>query len=88
MVLIFIFSLGLPFLKTGIKVIHHFQPIKMKKLLFILSLGLFAACNGVSSSSTTTDSTTVVKTDSVKSGTDSTKMTMDSTKKTTDSTKK
>jgi hypothetical protein len=59
----------------------------MKKILVVLVLGFFVACNG-SGSSQTTDSTTIVKTDTVTTGSDSSKAMMDSTKKMMDSTKK
>jgi hypothetical protein len=70
------------------------KQITMKKLLTVLVIGAFAACNG-SASSTTTDSTTV-KTDSVTTMKDSTKTTVDTsaaamkdtTKKAVDSAKK
>jgi hypothetical protein len=51
----------------------------MKKLLLVLAIGAFAACNNGANGDTKTDSTTVVK--------DSTKMTMDSSKMATDSSK-
>ena len=70
------------------------KQITMKKLLTVLAIGAFAACNG-SASSTTTDSTTV-KTDSVTTMKDSTKTMVDTsagamkdtTKKMVDSAKK
>jgi uncharacterized lipoprotein YajG len=63
--------------------------ITMKKLLAVLAIGAFAACNGSSSSTTTTDSTTV-KTDSVTTvKTDTSAAAMkDTTKKAVDSAKK
>ena len=76
---------GLPFVKTGIK-LKHFN---MKKLAFLMIMASFAAC-GSGTSTSTTDSTTVVKKDTMTmSATDTTHtLTVDSTKKTTDSTKK
>jgi predicted lipoprotein len=75
-------------LTVRIHCIYSLQLIKMKKLLTVLAVSVFAAC-GSGSSSATTDSTTVVKTDSVTTiVTDSSKTTVDSTKKLIDSTKK
>ena len=52
----------------------------MKKFLFVLAIGAFAACNNSASTETTKDSTTIK--DSVS------KMTSDSTSKMSDSTSK
>ncbi len=80
-----VFPGGLPFTKTGIKLKHYI----MKKLAILMIVSSFAAC-GSGTSTTTTDSTSVVKKDTMTmSGTDTTHtMTVDSTKKTTDSTEK
>lgn len=59
----------------------------MKKFLFVLAIGAFAACNNSGSTEATKDST-VVK-DSVSKMTDTTsKMAMDTTKMAMDTTKK
>ena len=66
----------------------------MKKLLVVLAIGAFAACNGSGSSASTQDSTaakdSAAKMDSSsKMSTDTSKMKMtDTTKKATDTTKK
>jgi len=54
--------------------------IKMKKLLLVLAVGAFAACNG-SSSDAATDSTAKAAADTVKAISDSAKSTIDSTAK-------
>jgi hypothetical protein len=74
----------LPLHKMDIKA----KLINMKKLLTVLAISSFAAC-GSGSSSTKTDSTIIVKTDTVSTmSTDGSKTMMDSTKKMMDSTKK
>jgi hypothetical protein len=50
----------------------------MKKLLLVLAIGSFAACNGSSSTDTKVDSTVKAATDSVTSIVDSAKATIDS----------
>jgi hypothetical protein len=58
----------------------------MKKLLLVLAIGSFAACGG-GDAAKTTDSTTVVKTDSTKMTTDTSKMAVDSSKMMKDTSK-
>ena len=53
----------------------------MKKLLLVLAIGSFAACNGSSSAETKVDSTVKAATDSVTAVADSAKATIDSTAK-------
>ena len=59
----------------------------MKKFLFVLAIGAFAACNNSGGAEAPKDST-VIKDSVTKMTTDSTKMTTDSTKMVTDTTKK
>ena len=47
--------------------------IKMKKLLLVLAIGSFAACNNSASTEVKTDSTSVTKVDSTTIKSDSTK---------------
>jgi hypothetical protein len=53
----------------------------MKKLLLVLAIGSFAACNGSSSAGSTADSTVKAATDSVTAIADSAKTKIDSTVK-------
>ncbi|HEX4851657.1 MAG TPA: hypothetical protein VFV08_12655 [Puia sp.] len=53
----------------------------MKKLLLVLAIGAFAACNNSTSSSSGVDSTAKAATDSVKATVDSAKSAIDSTAK-------
>jgi hypothetical protein len=87
---------GLLYLNTGINLkpfVNKQNLNTMKKLLVVLAIGAFAACNG-SGSSASTDSTaakdSAAKMDSSsKMSTDTSKMKMaDTTKKATDTTKK
>ena len=55
--------------------------IKMKKLLLVLAIGAFAACNGSSASESSVDSAAKAATDTVKAMSDSAKATIDSTAK-------
>jgi hypothetical protein len=55
--------------------------IKMKKLLLVLAIGAFAACNGSSSTESSVDSAAKAATDTVKAMADSAKATIDSTAK-------
>lgn len=59
----------------------------MKKFLFVLAIGAFAACNNSGGAEAPKDST-VIKDSVTKMTTDSTKMATDSTKMVTDTTKK
>ncbi|MBS1605726.1 MAG: hypothetical protein JST42_23905 [Bacteroidetes bacterium] len=59
----------------------------MKKFLFVLAIGAFAACNNSGGAEAPKDST-VVKDSVTKMTTDSTKMMTDSTKMMSDTTKK
>ena len=80
---------GLLFLITGIKLklfIKQQKKDQMKKLLLVLSIGAFAACNGSGSATSSADSTAKAV-DSMKMTADSTKTKMDSTMRTADSLK-
>ena len=59
----------------------------MKKFLFVLAIGAFAACNNSGGAEAPKDST-VVKDSVTKMSSDSTKMSADSTKMSADTTKK
>jgi len=59
----------------------------MKKFLFVLAIGAFAACNNSGGAEAPKDST-VVKDSVTKMSTDTTKMMTDSTKMMSDTTKK
>jgi hypothetical protein len=59
----------------------------MKKFLFVLAIGAFAACNNSGGAEAPKDST-VIKDSVTKMTTDSTKMATDTTKMVTDTTKK
>jgi hypothetical protein len=60
---------------------------QMKKLMFVLAIAAFAACNNASSDKAAADSTKM-SADSTKMSADSTKMAADSTKMAADTTKK
>ena len=81
---------GLLYLNTGINLkpfVNKQNLNTMKKLLVVLAIGAFAACNG-SGSSASTDSAAKVSADSSKMSTDSSKMSADSSKMKADTTKK
>jgi hypothetical protein len=87
---------GLLYLNTGINLkpfVNKQNLNTMKKLLVVLAIGAFAACNG-SGSTTSADSTKVsadsskMSTDSSKMSTDTSKMKADTSKMKMDSTKK
>jgi len=63
------------------------KTIQMKKFLFVLAIGAFAACNNAGSDKAASDSA-ALKNDSSKMSADSSKMAMDSTAKKDTTTKK
>jgi hypothetical protein len=79
----------LPYCDSGINSKITSQKTQtMKKLLIVLAIGTFAACNS-SSSTTATDSTTTMSPDTATTmGADTAKMAPDTTKMATDTTKK
>jgi uncharacterized lipoprotein YajG len=60
----------------------------MKKLLLVLAIGAFAACNNSSTDAKASADSSKMSADSSKMAADSSKMAMDSTKKMVDSAKK
>ena len=68
------------------KFTHNKTFTKMKKILFVIALGVFAACGSGSSTATTTDST-AADSSAMAPTNDSTKMAPDSTTAKPDSTK-
>ena len=71
---------GLLFPNRGINIKSFTNKhITMKKLLLVLAIGSFAACNGSSSTDTKVDSTVKAATDSVTAIVDSAKTAIDST---------
>jgi hypothetical protein len=52
---------GYPFLKRGIKVKSNTKPLTMKRLLVVLALGSFVACNNGTSTEETVDSSIEAK---------------------------
>ena len=63
------------------------KTIQMKKFLFVLAIGAFAACNNAGSDKAASDSA-ALKNDSSKMSADSSKMSADSSKMAMDSTAK
>ncbi len=73
-------SVRLLFPITGINIKSFtYKHITMKKLLLVLAIGSFAACNGTASTEAKVDSAVKTTIDSVKAVADSAKMTIDST---------
>jgi hypothetical protein len=60
----------------------------MKKFLFVLAIGAFAACNNAGADKAAADSSATKMADSSKMSADSSKMSADSSKMAMDSTKK